>query len=453
MEMAMRLGTALEQFWLIRGHSTDGRLLLEHALARREGVAKVVQAKALNTTGWLAINQGDADRGEELCLESRYLWQELGDPTGLARALQRLAVVTWMKNNPTLARSLMEQALMYWREVGEKKPIVWTIAWLAYMAAQQGEYPRALALGEESLVLYRALANKGGLEGSLGRLTEVLSLSHSDPDSIRAVFAEAVTLSRNVGDKLGIAHSQRFAAQLSLDQGDTTTARSLAEEALSLFREVGNREGMAWSLALLAEVEAGQGNLAAARARYEESITLASTGVSAKGALASTLEGLAGLLVKQGEHVQAARLWGAAERLRETARAPLSPAQRTDSTLAMASARAQLGERAFALAWEEGRSMSPEQVLAAAAPVTLPFPPAGVSSPTPAAPATFPDRLTHREVEVLRVVAQGLTNEQVAQRLVISPRTVDTHLTSIYGKIGVSSRSAATRYAIEHHLI
>jgi DNA-binding NarL/FixJ family response regulator len=56
-------------------------------------------------------------------------------------------------------------------------------------------------------------------------------------------------------------------------------------------------------------------------------------------------------------------------------------------------------------------------------------------------------------VEVLQLVAQGLTNEEVAERLVISPRTVDTHLTSIYSKIGVSSRSAATRYAMEHHLI
>jgi DNA-binding NarL/FixJ family response regulator len=64
-----------------------------------------------------------------------------------------------------------------------------------------------------------------------------------------------------------------------------------------------------------------------------------------------------------------------------------------------------------------------------------------------------PDGLTAREVEVLRLVAQGLTNEQVAQQLVISPRTVNTHLTSIYSKIGVSSRSAATRYAMEHHLI
>jgi DNA-binding NarL/FixJ family response regulator len=54
---------------------------------------------------------------------------------------------------------------------------------------------------------------------------------------------------------------------------------------------------------------------------------------------------------------------------------------------------------------------------------------------------------------VLRLVAQGLTNEQVAEQLVISPRTVDTHLTSIYSKIGVSSRAAATRYAMEHHLV
>jgi DNA-binding CsgD family transcriptional regulator len=54
---------------------------------------------------------------------------------------------------------------------------------------------------------------------------------------------------------------------------------------------------------------------------------------------------------------------------------------------------------------------------------------------------------------VLSVVAQGLTNDQVAERLVISPRIDDTHLTSIYSKIGVSSRVAATRYAIQHHLI
>ena len=61
--------------------------------------------------------------------------------------------------------------------------------------------------------------------------------------------------------------------------------------------------------------------------------------------------------------------------------------------------------------------------------------------------------LTEREAEVLRLVAHGLTNEQVAEQLFISPRTVNSHLTSIYAKIGVSSRSGATRYAIENKLV
>jgi DNA-binding NarL/FixJ family response regulator len=53
----------------------------------------------------------------------------------------------------------------------------------------------------------------------------------------------------------------------------------------------------------------------------------------------------------------------------------------------------------------------------------------------------------------LRLVAQGLTNADIAEHLVISPRTVNTHLTSIYNKIGTSSRSSATRYTLEHHLL
>ena len=53
---------------------------------------------------------------------------------------------------------------------------------------------------------------------------------------------------------------------------------------------------------------------------------------------------------------------------------------------------------------------------------------------------------------MLRLVAQGGTNAQVAERLFLSPRTVDRHLSAIYGKLGVASRSAATRFALEHHL-
>ena len=67
--------------------------------------------------------------------------------------------------------------------------------------------------------------------------------------------------------------------------------------------------------------------------------------------------------------------------------------------------------------------------------------------------ATYPDNLTSREVHVLKLVSAGLTNREIAERLGLSSRTVDAHLRSIFGKIGVGSRSAATRYAVEHGLV
>lgn len=150
----------------------------------------------------------------------------------------------------------------------------------------------------------------------------------------------------------------------------------------------------------------------------------------------------------------AARLWGAAGALREALGTPLPPVARADYERAVAAARTTSGERAFAVAWAQGRSMTPEQALAARGAVTPPeqAPTTAQRPPSARKPLTYLAGLTAREVEILRLVAQGLTDAQVAEQLVISPRTVNFHLTSIYGKIGVSSRSAATRYAIEHHL-
>ena len=73
-----------------------------------------------------------------------------------------------------------------------------------------------------------------------------------------------------------------------------------------------------------------------------------------------------------------------------------------------------------------------------------------VSPPVPA--PVEPNALTPRELEILRLLAGGLTDSQIAERLVISRRTVNSHLTAIYGKLGVNSRAAATRYALEHQL-
>ena len=141
----------------------------------------------------------------------------------------------------------------------------------------------------------------------------------------------------------------------------------------------------------------------------------------------------------------------------------LYPVQRRELERSQAIARTHLDPQAWETAWTEGRAMTLEQAVAyALAPEPEPLVQPAHQVPQPAAtpahraavPAkSYPAGLTAREVEVLRLVAQGLTNEQVAERLIISPRTVEKHLESIYGKLQVTSRAAATRFAIEHQLL
>ncbi len=141
-------------------------------------------------------------------------------------------------------------------------------------------------------------------------------------------------------------------------------------------------------------------------------------------------------------------LWGAAEVLRETIGIPWSSFERMVRERFVSATHQLLGEQVFATAWAEGRTMTPEQALAARELSRV------TPAITPVTPAsTYPAGLSAREVEVLRLVAQGMTDAQVADKLVLSPRTVQGHLRSIYNKINVNSRSAATRYAVEHKLV
>ncbi len=192
----------------------------------------------------------------------------------------------------------------------------------------------------------------------------------------------------------------------------------------------------------LGELASRQGDIVQANALYRESLSLAQT-FEAKAVVGWSLLGLARVARVQGHYERAAILLGAAEaRLNVTI--DLNLTERTDYEREVAVTRTYLGQEAYAQAREKGRNMSPEQVLTASEPTM---------SAKPRGPSAYPDGLTMREVEVLRLVALGLPDAQVAGKLVISPRTVQGHLRSIYTKIAVNSRSAATRYAIDHKLI
>jgi predicted ATPase/class 3 adenylate cyclase/DNA-binding CsgD family transcriptional regulator len=452
--MALRLGGALFSFWFVRGYFSEGRDFLERVLARSEGVAAPVQAKALYAASQLHEALGSHDRAERFYEQSLALYRELGDTLGIANCLHLLADISWGRGNLTVARALGEESLLLFRELDDKRSVAYLLYHLGSLAVEQGEYARGRDLLTESVTINRELGDTRITALSLFALARLYRLSGGDLAQAHTWLDESFALFREVGDKESIANCLYLLGMLALDEGDTARAASRVDQALALFQEMKLQDGTALSLYALAGVATIQGNYARSQALYEEGIAVARKAGGTR-MIPSGLEGLAAAVAAQGNQVLAAHLWGTAEALREAIGMPIPPVERAPYNRAVAAARAKLGEQAFAAAWVGGRTLSPEQALATPGQVAFPVPTQGERSsfPTPAAPPSYPDGLTAREVEVLCVMAQGLTNEQVAERLVISPRTVETHLTSIYSKIGVSSRVAATRYAIEHHLV
>ena len=146
------------------------------------------------------------------------------------------------------------------------------------------------------------------------------------------------------------------------------------------------------------------------------------------------LIGLGTLAAARGEPVRAARLWGAADAISEAFGTQLTKAGRAmiDYDGQVATVRGQVDETTWTAAWAAGRAMDP----ASAA-----DPEVGRRPPGPARGA-LPGGLSAREVEVLRLVAGGMTNAEVGRSLFLSTRTVDWHLSSIYTKLGFHSRTA-----------
>jgi DNA-binding CsgD family transcriptional regulator/tetratricopeptide (TPR) repeat protein len=340
---------------------------------------------------------------------------------------------------------MTEEALAISRQVDDMERIASSLFILGLLSSSQGEYARACALFEESVATHRASGNKRGIAHSLSQLAQVLFVSQADQATISPLLEECLALSQEVGYKEGIAAYYCLSGQLALSWKDLVTARSLAEKSVTLYRELGHRHGTANSLALLGGVLATEGDYTAAQALFEQSLTI-SCELNEKWVASVYLVVLGEVAAAQQKLAWAAQLWGAAEALRDAFGVPIPLAQRADYDRSFSAARVHLGERAFAAAWAQGRDMTPQQALAAQGQKPIPTPTTTVS------PSTYPAGLTAREVEVLRLLAGGLTDHQIAAKLVLSPRTVHAHISSIYSKLGVTSRSVATRYAIEHDL-
>jgi predicted ATPase/DNA-binding CsgD family transcriptional regulator len=383
------------RFWVLRGHHSEGRRWLEEALSVGKGEHTSARAKALAGAGIIAYYQSDYESADALCRESLVLCHELGDRANIGHALTGLAHVARSRGEFANARVGYEQAAAAFREGKDEQAVAHSLESLGMLAWSEGNYAAARPLLEESL-----------------------------------------RISDEFGDRLGTARALQSLGWVALAERDATTAASLLDASLVDFRELGVRWRIAWSLCARAQVALLQGDFAVARVLCDEALTAAAA-VGDKLCASTCLEALAHAELAAGRPTLAVRLFGAAVRLRETSNAAWPAFVETDFDEAIASVRSQLDEGTFAAAWEKGRETTPEDAIRASRVL--------LSEPQ----RTHPAGLTARETEVLRLVASDLTDVQVAEQLFLSPRTVHSHLRSIYRKLGVRSRRAAIRYAIE----
>lgn len=455
-EMALRLGAALSWFWSVRSHQLEGWTFLERALERSEGVAVAVRAKALYVAGQLAWRVGNLNRSEELCQQSLALFREGGDLAGMGNALFTLGNTSWQKGELATARFHLEESLKLSTETGDKFIMAWSLTVLSVVNMDQGDYPQGYSHAEAGLLLCRERGDKRGIAHALNQLAYG-HLCEGDAVKAQPLYEESYPLFKEIGEKT----FERFAlcglGRVAFLQGNLSLAHSLLEEASTTFQgeeDLWDQYSKAFSLSHLARVVAFEGDAVKARALYEQCLAIVKL-VGFKPDTPFHLEGLAAVVAAQGALPWAARLWGAAEVLRDGMGMPIPPVYRADYERSVAAARTQLGEQAFAAAWVEGGTMTLDQVLGeqGKAPLSTPASTEQPAKSIPKPSASYPDGLTALEGEVLRLLAQGMTSAQIAEQLVIGVVTVNFHVRSIYSKLGVSSRAAATRYALEHHLV
>ena len=376
--------------------------------------------------GW-ALEREEAELGLRLAgalgefwhmrghLSEGWRWLEValtkeGAPSARAKALARAGYIAWEQGDYERSVALSEESLALSREVGDKVGIAAALYTLGWAALFRNELEQASSLTEEALMLQREMNDTVGVARSLSILGLAVNAQHDHERAI-ALHEEGLALARDAEDSFAIVLSLMLGAIASLNRGDHQRTKVLLKDGLELSQRLKTMH-----------VTAGHLHLSAALAGSQE------------------------------QPVRSARLWGAAEALREAIGTILSPVEHHFYDPYIDAARAQLDEATWEAAWAEGEAMMLEEACEYAlseeklVPSTIYVP--------EQAPADKPAHgLTRREEEVAGLVARGLTNRRVAAELSISEHTVATHVREILKKLGLRSRTQIAAWASERRTL
>ena len=318
---------------------------------------------------------------------------------------------------------------------------------LGWFALLQGDLPAAeAALGE---VVARAQAGAvGPAEGHALSVLGICAMDRGDFATAETRQHQALALARRQGDdhlaigvlcNLGVVASSR---------GDLVLASRYFAESLELDRQADDPWSIAITLGNVSWIARQQGDLRRAAAVDRERLAI-NLALANREQQADCCQAAAGVALRFGQPERAARLAGAAARVRDELGRQSDPMYQLEVDATEAAIRAALSDAAFQREWVAGQATALEAAVIEADALFAEEEAAPDSSRTPLGPATA-HGLTPRETEVLRLIARDLSNQQIADELFLSRRTVHKHVENILAKLGTDSRAGAAVWAVRH---
>lgn len=303
----------------------------------------------------------------------------------------------------------MSESLAIAQELDEPQLIAFGIYGFGILARYRGDNERAVEQLGKSLALFRQLGDRVGTYISLYNLAEAAT-ARGNYEQAETLHEESLALKRAQGDEWSIANSLMSLAILARLQGNHQQALEHIQEGLALFQKISDRTNVAFCM-------------------LEFSIIAA----------------------LQGHSQLAIQIYAAADRFLEDLGYPKDHTYRAESERQLADTRSRMGEARFNAAWESGSALSVEQAIQQVQDFGLAE--LKTNPQTSSTDQSLLVPLNEREIEVLRLIAEGLSNNEIAERLVIALSTVKWHINNLFGKLGVHSRTQAVAQAKELGLL
>ncbi len=405
-EVGLRIAVALYQFWTIRDYVEEGFSWLERLLAQADtSVSPVIHANALAYASFMAGFRGHTSEQMRFGQEATIFAEAAGDEGKLALA--------------------------------------WALAAQAYGARAMGNYDAEFVLAKREIQLYRELGDPYQLGLSLST-SSFSAMSVGKYDEARAMLDEGLALLREAGNPYRIAMALNFSGDLARCEQKYALAQTAYEECIALLRNLDAVRDLASALHNLGHACLHRGDVDRATTLFHESMALQRAQRNTPG-VAECLIGFASLAVACGLPAAAARLLAAAVVIGGERVATAWAATRMEYEHTLALVRANLTTTEFQVEQVAGRAFSIDEAVFYAQ--RLPFEESARTA------RRKPVALTTREREVASLIAFGKSNREIAEELVVSKRTVESHIANILSKLGFTNRAQIVRWALETGLV